>query len=249
MPVEPPTTSTPADHLWPAGRARAAARGRRRSSTCSRVGAPTSMPMSTTRTRPARGRPGSNSRPGFSAAKQTVSSGAHRVAAHFARRAVDARRDVDRERRRRRLARACAATQRRVALERAAESGAEHRVDREVGARDARAASADFVDAVGERELVDADAARAQPPAPRPARRRRCCPCRTRPRPGGRTRRRACAARARATARSGPFDEHRLGCSRRDRAAIGLAHLRGGDDGVHAGFRLSRSRRGGRPAR
>ena len=31
--------------------------------------------------------------------------------------------------------------------------------------------------------------------------------------------------------------------------AIGLAHLRGGDDGLHAGFRLSSNRRGGRPAR
>ena len=78
MPVDPPTrrrrptTCAPSD----------ARRGRRRSatsSTCNCAGRSrvASIPMSTTRTRPARARPGSNSSPGFSAAKHTVSCGAH----------------------------------------------------------------------------------------------------------------------------------------------------------------------------
>ena len=72
MPIEPPTTSTPADHLCALiprlGNARSAM------SRACRCVTPVGMPMSTTVTRPARDRPGSKHKPGFNAAKQIVSS-------------------------------------------------------------------------------------------------------------------------------------------------------------------------------
>ena len=61
--------------------------------------------------------------------------GVDRVAADFTGQAVDARRDVDRERRHRGRTRGDR-DRRRRAVERAAESGAEHRIDEEVGARE-----------------------------------------------------------------------------------------------------------------
>ena len=51
--------------------------------------------MSTTRTSPAKERPGSNTSPGLSAAKVTVRSARHREAQALAGQSVDTRRDVD----------------------------------------------------------------------------------------------------------------------------------------------------------
>ena len=80
--------------------------------------------MSATATAPARERPGSNSRPGFSAAKVTVRSAPHGPVVGRAGEAVDAGRDVAGEHRR------AAGVGRAVA---AAEPGAVGGVDHEVG--------------------------------------------------------------------------------------------------------------------
>ena len=88
--------------------------------------------MSTTRMRPACDRPGSNTSPGLRAAKVTVLVGLHRGALHRAGETVDPRRDVDRDH----GPAPCAELVGEpggVAFEGAAEAGAVHRVDREVG--------------------------------------------------------------------------------------------------------------------
>ena len=103
-------------------------------------------------------RPGSNSRPGLQRGEADRLVRAHRLAAHLAGRAVDPRRDVDREHVVRPTRANARGHQRGVALERAAEAGAEHRVDREVARARARGAAPASVDAVGQRELVDTDA-------------------------------------------------------------------------------------------
>ncbi len=140
-PARPPCPTTrrrraPRRPLVAVGRAAAAGTGRalehvQRSDRRGRVAA--SMPMSATCTRPACVRPGSKSRPGLSAAKHIVSSA--RTASPRTSPVVPSTPDG--------MSTASVAMppaaisrrdHRRVAFERAPEPGAEHRVDREIGA-------------------------------------------------------------------------------------------------------------------
>ena len=243
IPVEPPTTSTPADHLCPSGRPARQTRGRRRSSTCSRTVRRRRRCRCRRRaTRPARARPGSNSRPGLQRGEASPS------------RARAPRRPAPRPSCRRRPTgcRPRASGRRAAANARATSAASPSSAPRNPvpniasiarSARADRALQRGVVDTVGQRELVDADAPRPQPP-----RRDRAVgavvalAAHDHDPPAVRA-----AEHAQRVARDrapGPFDEHGLRRSRRDRAPIGLAHLRGGDDGLHAGFRLARNRRG-----
>ncbi len=188
------------------------------------------MPMSATCTRPACERPGSNNSPGLSAAKQIVVVRVHRFAACCAGCAVDTGGDVDRERRERAI-RERARGERAVAVEGTAEPGAEHCVDCKVGALQ-RARKGHPVDAVGEREHVDAGTECAQQtrrdapvgavvPLSRDHDRSPSVDAPEHP------------ARPFGDSASRALDEDGLGRSRRDRAPVGGGHLGRRDDCFH----------------
>ena len=156
--------------------------------------------------------------------------GVHRVAAHFARRAVDTRWDVDGEAGHRGRTRG-GRNDRGRPVERAAEAGAVHRVDEQIGARE-RAVEHRRVEGVVEREHVDPDAMPPQhpgrddpvgtvvplaahdddPPAVRAAEQ---------------------GARRGRDRAPGPVDEDRFGGAAGDGAAIGVGHLARRENGEH----------------
>ena len=193
IPVEPPNTSSagrPLVALASAHRKREIDDARAHASSRH---TPTSMPMSTTCTCPARdGRARTTAR--ASTPRSRPSRSARTASpANRAGRAVDARRDVDRERR------GPIAELRARHVPRQPSSAPRNPVPNIASTnRSARAQRAvrSSVDSAGEVERVDSDTTRAAAAPQRRDRRRRCCPCRTRRRPGARTSRRASARRA-----------------------------------------------------
>ena len=175
MPFEPPNTSRPDDHLC----ADASRRGRRRSST-SGTNRLTRAELDAdvddgarARRGPARVRTASRA---CGATNVMVSSASTAAPRDLAGRAVDARRDVDRERPRAPLA-APSPQSTRPHPSSAPRKPVPNIASTNRSARASARSNSAAVDPVGDREHVDPDAAPRSSRAAHPARRRRCCPC------------------------------------------------------------------------
>ena len=148
-------------------------------------------------------------------------------------RAVDARRDVDGQHwnaGHQHLLR----DHRAGTVELSAESGAEHRVDHEVGAPE-HAAQLGDVEAVLERAFVDADATRPQDP-PRDAPVGAVVALAGDNRDAAAVRTAEHAQRVMRNCASGALDEHFLGRALVDRVAVGGGHLRRRQHDLHFGL-------------
>ena len=167
-------------------------------------------------------RPGSNKQAGLVRGEADRLRRAYRRTCDLAGRAVDARRDVDREHR----PAHCVEHGRRHrgdAIEPTPESGAVHRVDHEVGAVE-RTLQLGLTETRFEHQLVDAHARFAQAPCGDPAVGAVVALARDHgdpPAVGAAEH----SERVTCDRSAGPLHEHRFGCAGRDRVLVGLGHL------------------------